>query len=598
MGTDPEQSSHENWPDPCSGVMPCAMALELRVSGPDCTIQRFPLPRGSFVIGRASKADVRLDHEAVSPRHAEIQVRGDNAYIADLRSRTGTWAGGKPVDLERVLPLGELVEIGPYVLRIGKAARDSGDQPVCATSFAGFDATGLVARFGNDCTLSQSGEKLVSIQVLALRSSASLAIDLAPVLAREGRTRDLVGATEEGEIILITGEGRRADWERRAIRLLRIAEHVAPEASLGFLCASVDPERMHDAIDSARKLAIAAVPGEIAGDGPDGKNGRFLTADGRALVIGDPGMQAGFRLLFHLAKSNRPVLLVGETGTGKEEAARKLHQWSGRPGPLVAVSCAEIDAPFLSAELFGHARNRGPGLAHRARCGTLFLDDIGELSVRAQGALLRFVETREVRPVGGGAPRRIDVGVVAATTVPVAQLRPELRHRFTVLSLPPLRERLDDIAPMARVFLRDACNRHGRRPLSLSPSAAARLREYSWPGNVRELMVLMEAMAGRLETEVLQAEHLRGLADWAAVEPEKTPAHEVRRATLPSVQRARLQGTLHEIERDETKRALAATNGNLTRAAAILGVTRNTLKRYLAAYGLRKPGTEREDPTP
>jgi two-component system response regulator HydG len=298
-----------------------------------------------------------------------------------------------------------------------------------------------------------------------------------------------------------------------------------------------------------------------------------------------------------VAKVDSTVLITGESGSGKERIARLLHDESTRTaGPFIAVNCGAITETLLESELFGHARGAftgaaqdRPGLFEAANNGTLLLDEVGEVSPAMQVKLLRVLQEREIRRVGENRSRRVDVRVVAATNRDLAHgvvggaFRQDLYYRLKVVELhvPPLRERRDDILPLARVLLADSALRMKRKVSGLVPNAADQLLRYGWPGNVRELENAMEravalARGGRVELEDL---------------PEEI------RHTLPVAITSGVVRPLDEIEKDYIVAALALNEGNQTRTAEQLHIGSATLYRKLKSYGLirgaRAPSSRR-----
>jgi transcriptional regulator with PAS, ATPase and Fis domain len=280
--------------------------------------------------------------------------------------------------------------------------------------------------------------------------------------------------------------------------------------------------------------------------------------------------------------SELPVLIVGETGTGKELFARALHHGGERArGPLVAVNCAAIPEALFEAELFGHARGaftgadraRG-GLLAQAEGGTLFLDEIGELPLPRQATLLRVLETRRFRPVGSDEERSCDVRIVAATNRPLelevqrGSFRQDLLYRINVIEIrvPPLRERQGDVPRLVRSFL----ERENAR-VSFSADAMSALDAHTWPGNVREL----EHQVQRLLTLGLERV---GLAHLPRALRQSSPAPN---AASP------IEASGPASERAEVERALRQAHGNLTHAARALGITRHGLKKRMLRLGLR-----------
>ncbi|QNH15541.1 sigma-54-dependent Fis family transcriptional regulator [Xanthomonas sp. SS] len=320
--------------------------------------------------------------------------------------------------------------------------------------------------------------------------------------------------------------------------------------------------------------------------------------DGSAAVPQAPAEEAG-ALLGHsaamrtvhkriglAAASDLPVLVSGETGTGKELVARALHRASARAGAaFVAVNCAAIPAELIESELFGYRKGAfsgatadRAGLIREADGGSLFLDEIGDMPLPMQAKLLRFLQEGEVSPLGGRGAQKVDVRVIAATHRELAQLvadgrfRSDLRYRLNVvpIELPPLRERGDDIALLAQHFLKDGAG----APRALSAAAQARLRAYPWPGNVRELRNAMQRCQVLVRTPTIEAQDLdEVLAGDAAAASAETPA-----LTLPDA--------IAQLEKQMIQAALTQAQGNRAEAARRLGIHRQLLYRKLDDYGL------------
>jgi DNA-binding NtrC family response regulator len=319
-----------------------------------------------------------------------------------------------------------------------------------------------------------------------------------------------------------------------------------------------------------RSRALEQVAGEAEGPG--------------GLVARSPGMRRVVDLAQRAARSEATVLVIGESGTGKERVARLVHEESARAaGPLVAISCAALAESLLEAELFGHARGAFTGATHErvglleaAAGGTLFLDEIGEMPLGMQAKLLRALQEREVRRVGENAHRAIDVRVVAATNRPLAEevaagrFRKDLYYRLRVveLTVPPLRERREDILPLARVFLVDVARQLGRTAPGLGAEVADQLQRYDWPGNVRELRNAMERVVALSRGARVELEDLP--EDVRVALPASSPTGEVR--------------TLEEREREYILAVLGRNGGNRTRTARELGIGATTLYRKLKSY--------------
>jgi DNA-binding NtrC family response regulator len=304
-------------------------------------------------------------------------------------------------------------------------------------------------------------------------------------------------------------------------------------------------------------------------------------------VAKSPIMAQLVDLARRVAKVDSTVLITGESGSGKERIARLVHEESTRAaGPFIAVNCGAITETLLESELFGHARGAftgatsdRPGLFEAANGGTLLLDEVGEVSPGMQVKLLRTLQEREIRRVGENKSRRVDVRVVAATNRDLAHgvaggaFRQDLYYRLKVVELhvPPLRERRDDVLPLARVLLADAAVRMNRKIAGLAPAAADQLLRYEWPGNVRELENAMERAVA--------------LARGSRVELDDLP-EEIRQAFPRPVATKGTVRPLDEIEKEYILAALELNQGNQTRTATQLRIGSATLYRKLKSYGL------------
>jgi transcriptional regulator with PAS, ATPase and Fis domain len=311
------------------------------------------------------------------------------------------------------------------------------------------------------------------------------------------------------------------------------------------------------------------------------------------ILARSPAMQAVLDLAKRAARVDATVLITGESGAGKERIARLLHDESARAsGPFLAVNCGAISDTLLESELFGHVRGAFTGATHdraglfeAASRGTLFLDEVGEIPAAMQPKLLRVLQMGEIRRVGESHVRKVDVRVLAATNrelpeeVRSGRFRKDLYYRLKVIELhvPPLRDRREDILPLARLMLVDASRRMKRPLVSLTPRAADQLVRYDWPGNVRELENAMERAVA--------------LARGARIELSDLP-EDIRR-TLPAPAAAGRVRPLEEVEREYILSALALNEGNQTRTAAELGIAPVTLYRKLKLYAERSPRSRR-----
>jgi len=319
-----------------------------------------------------------------------------------------------------------------------------------------------------------------------------------------------------------------------------------------------------------------------------------------------PGFRAAYGLLKQAADSQIPVLLLGETGVGKEVFARCLHEMSPRADKdFVAVNCAAIPQDLVESELFGvekgaytGAQSSRPGRFERANGGTLLLDEVGDLPLSAQAKLLRVLQEREIERLGDQKPRRVDVRVVAATNTDLARLVKEGKFRLDLyyrlnafqIHIPPLRERKEDISPLARAFVEKYATIHGKKLRGFTDKAKRALLSYNWPGNIRELQnvtersVILAPHGTRIEASHLFLAERDGQSHELGLDARGTlhaqtwePGTKLCDSVLNGV------FTLDEVESMLLEAAVAKANGNLSSAARLLGITRPQL-----AYRLKR----------
>ncbi len=322
---------------------------------------------------------------------------------------------------------------------------------------------------------------------------------------------------------------------------------------------------------------------------------RLQTAVRQQQQVGDmigtsAPMKEVYDLISRVSETEATVLVTGESGTGKELVAKAIHKNSRRAqGPFVAVNCAAMPEPLLESELFGHvkgaftdARQARQGLFLKASGGTLFLDEIGDMPIGMQAKLLRVLQERSVRPVGGDNESPFDTRIIAATNrdldteVAEKRFREDLFYRINVvrIQVPPLRARAGDVLVLAQSFVERFAAVHRTSVRGLSSAAAERLMAYAWPGNVRELQNCIERAVALARYEVLGVDDL----------PEKLRDYRPSRVIVESEDPAELL-PMDEVERRYVLRVLQAVGGNKTLAAGVLGFDRRTLYRKLDRYG-------------
>jgi DNA-binding NtrC family response regulator/predicted hydrocarbon binding protein len=402
-----------------------------------------------------------------------------------------------------------------------------------------------------------------------------------------GLTSGFISRAEGREIYVL--EDRCVGKGDAACRLVGRTREAWGEARVDEL-RFFEPGRLKECLDVSLERVISSLK---AAETKLRAHQRALVRVSRAVAepLGTVAKSAAMCRLLDLArrvaKVDSTVLITGESGAGKERIARLVHDESARAsGPFIAINCGAITESLLESELFGHTRGAftgaatdRPGLFEAANGGTLLLDEVGEVSPGMQVKLLRVLQEREVRRVGENRCRKVNVRVIAATNRELAQgvvggaFRQDLYYRLKVVELhvPPLRERREDILPLARVLLASAADWVKRKFTGITPSAADQLLRYDWPGNVRELENAMERAVA--------------LAPGSRVELEDLP-EEIRQAFPRPAATIRTVRPLEEVEREYIIAALDLNGGNQTRTAEQLKIGSATLYRRLKAYGM------------
>ena len=532
-----------------------------------------PLPeQGVVTIGRDGEDDVRLDDAEASRHHARLYV-GPTLEIEDLGSMNGTRLRGELVPPGRravVLP-GEAISIGWATLMIQRR------RPVVRIRRLPTHAY-FEGRLEEECErASATGATFAVVRLhVAPGTTAETASGIVATLLRPGDVLASYGP-DEYELLLLESNRKRA--EGVAERMLEGLGRRAIDARSGLAFFPTDGR----SADGLIARACERVQGRDVSGPPSADEIRC-----------GPEMRRVHLLARRAAAANINVLILGETGVGKEVLAESIHAQSPRADkPFVRLNCAALSPSLLESELFGHekvaftdAHEAKPGLLESAEGGTVLLDEIGELPSPLQVKLLRVIETRQVMRVGALKPRAIDVRFLAATNriledeVARGAFRQDLYYRLNGISLviPPLRARTDEIAPLARLFLDAAAKRDGRPLPVLSAAAVKLLESYPWPGNIRELRndverALLLSTGDSITPEDLPLEKMRG-----------TPA---AMAAAPAAPAPAIRGDDYQRIID----SLAQCSGNQTRAARLLGMSRRTFCARLKAYNIPRPRT-------
>ncbi|HVU52513.1 MAG TPA: sigma 54-interacting transcriptional regulator [Polyangia bacterium] len=559
-----------------------ALGYHLAIMG-EAVFETVALPlRGEVIVGRGSEADVRVAEPRASRRHARL-VLGDEIRVEDLGSANGTRVRGRKLEAGKPVTVaaGEAISIGALVLMVQPNRAAGARRGVLPHAE-------LEGRIDWECARGEAtgGGFSVARVVADERAVAS---------ASAG------AVTNAGALRAVTNAG--------ALRAVDVLGRCGP-GELGLLLpALVGPAALKIArafaatLEGARgdaRVGVATYP-------QDGRNAAALLARaGERAELAAPEawapvtcVEGSMRRLYALAARAAAgaigVVILGETGVGKDVLARFVHDASPRAArPFVSVNCAALSESLLESELFGHERGAftgagaaKEGLLETAPGGTVFLDEVGELPPATQAKLLRVVETREVLRVGGVRARKIDVRFVAATNrdleaeVARGAFRRDLYFRLNgmTLTIPPLRERPGDLPLLARAFVKALAAGAGRRRApALSEGALGVLAAHAWPGNVRELRNVVERALLLCDGDAITEAHL---PTESFVAPSAAPA-----ATAGAL--AAHTDPRHG-ERARILAALAACAGNQSRAARKLGISRKVLIARLDAYGVARP---------
>jgi DNA-binding NtrC family response regulator len=425
-------------------------------------------------------------------------------------------------------------------------------------------------------------------EAVAAIASARPALVLSDLRLPEGDGFGVLRAAKEADtdlpVIVMTAFGSIQD----AVTAMK-------EGALDFLAKPVDPDYLLLMVERAlaqRRLATENIllKQELA------------ARRGAPQIVGEDARLKQVSVLLHrAAATDATVLLEGESGTGKELFARALHLLSPRAaGPFVAINCAAIPETLLETELFGHERGaftgasaRKPGKFELAHRGTLFLDEIGDLPLTLQAKILRALDDKRFERVGGTVQLQVDVRVVAATNrnlraaVAARQYREDLYFRLSVfpITIPPLRERPDDIPLLANYFIDRFCRDLNKKQLALAPSAEQELRAYAWPGNVRELQNCIERAVILTEGDTIHARHLSLSFRIVPAAPEPGKNDRLDAFDLSGSLADATRRVIAEVERKKIEHALGEAGGNRVRAADLLGVSYKTLTAKLKEHG-------------
>ena len=576
----------------------------LVVLGPEHSETR-PLPsQGELSIGRGEEADVRIVDALASRTHAKLYI-GDKLELEDLGSSNGTRLRDERIAAHQrcaVAP-GEAVGIGTTTLVVQR--REPVLRPRRVWPHGYFE--GKLIETCAQAEAAKSTFALVWLHLEAAQSGRDADRDVErveAVLMSRLRPGDLLASYGPAEYEMLLVDTDRSKAEELTAALVGLIEQKGCAARAGtayFPDDGTSPDALlSSACDRVR--------------GSESKQ----TAGAAGIVVENPAMRALYALAEKAARGMINVLVLGESGVGKEILAETVHRLSPRSaGPFVCLNCAALSDTLLESELFGYEKGAFTGavqpkvgLLEAASGGTLFLDEIGEMSLPLQAKVLRALETKQVLRVGATKPRAVDVRFVAAPhrdleeEIAAKRFREDLFFRLNgiALEIPPLRERLDEIPALAHLFLERASAQLGQSPPRLSAEALAKLRTHTWPGNIRELRNVMERALLLSSGDIITSEHLplekmrrstRATVQTSDVNPEGPAASVAPVAALPAggsvVATPSPPLSMLEIEKQAIMDALVRCAGNQTRAAELLGMPRRTFCKRMNEYNIPRP---------
>jgi DNA-binding NtrC family response regulator len=554
-------------------------SLHLIAIGPGLTSSVELGKTAVLLIGRAEEADVRILDPRASRSHARLYVTDGRLSIEDLGSANGTFLRderirpGEQVRIEQ----GEVVGIGSTILMVQR--REAGFKARPLWPYAYFET-----RLIEECGRAGGAHVPFALTRLDLQAGADLRL-AEEIIGGALRPGDLLAAYGPSQYVLLFPDS--GDPQSRAL----VARIVSALAEKGMNVRSGLAFFPADGASPQELLARASR--EVRGPEATG---------GQGVVLVNRAMRELYALADRVAVGAISVLITGETGSGKEVLAERIHRCSPRGNkPFVALNCAALTESLLESELFGYEKGAftgavqaKAGLLEAASGGTLFLDEVGEMSLALQTKMLRVMETRQLLRVGGTKARTTDVRFIAATNRDLEEevenktFRRDLFFRLNgvMLTIPPLRDRPDEIEPMARSFLDAAAREMGRPGMDILPEALALMRAYPWPGNIRELRNLMErasllAAAGPVTLEHLPADKMRRAVERAGALVVASPPARVGEEST-----AAWRDRVAALERQAIQDALSRCAGNKSRAAELLGMPRTTFFARLKEHGI------------
>ncbi len=569
----------------------------------------FKLPRtGDVLVGRATSVDLRLNDASVSRKHARLTMVGGEGRLEDLGSHNGTFVNGEKLSGTRRLISGDVINICTASLVFHSSVRLAPTRILLEMDAFRMQLESEVERA---VRYHRPFAVFAVAPFVGTAERWSLVRSLESVVRRIDRMA--WGASDHGYLLL--PETTPDEALPTALRVIEAARQTNPAAKVGYAACPLNGCDVDTLLHAARSAVAAAEEGQAVSAE---RAFRTLVVGDRNVIVADEAMTRMYALIERLATVDLPVLIYGETGTGKELASAAVHAFSKRHEKrMVTLNCAALQETLVESELFGHekgaftgAATAKQGLLETAAGGTVFLDEIGELSLTSQAKLLRVLETHRFTRLGDVREREVDIRFVAATNrdlqeeVKQGRFREDLYFRLSAATvwLPPLRDRKREIPILSHLFLNEACNAAGRQPMLISEEAMQVMTHHRWPGNVRELKNAMEYFAAAVNKQTIEPwdveSHLshtdpskqsddfpplRGSAGAAGSEQESG-----------EVDFRPIKDEIKELEKTRMLQALEAAEGNQTHAASLISMPLRTFVSKFKQYGLTQQLADRD----
>ncbi len=558
-----------------------------------------PLDEGrNIIVGRSHPADFTISDTSLSRQHASLELVSGEVWVEDLGSTNGTWIEDVEIERHKMTP-GEELTLGAVSLTIHKLGADEGAD-------SGLESHDRFLKTLK-AEIARAGLFAKTLALLHIRGSKTEAGHVnrwLSVVRKQMRDFDVAALYSNDTIELLLPETESP----AAVALAEKLTIAAPALRCGvgvFPEHATSPDELLEVTRTALESTSDTDPVCLAPPSTGRSKVTRTLVDDQVPVAESPAMVRVFESARRFATTSMPVLIRGETGTGKEVVAQTIHDASERRDkPMICVNCGAIPSQLVESTLFGHekgaftgANQRAKGVFESADGGTVFLDEIGEMPLPAQAALLRVLETHRFSLIGSTKEIEVDVRVIAATHRNLEQasadgeFRKDLYYRLDAMAvnIPPLRKRRDDIAPLVERFIQHANAKNDLQVASIEDEAMTLITEYSWPGNVRELRNAIVRGVVITHVDLITVEDLPervrqlGRGRQPATAPTASQPENVGSSPID------LRAEIASYESSLIRRALEAAEWDRTRAANNLGLPVRTLSHRMQAHGIKKP---------